>query len=97
MRTTITLDADVERLLKSAVHKHGKSFKVILNEAVRHSLGHKKKSPMPSLQPPSSMGLRAEFDPQRLSHLTNDLEAEAFISTTQRLKKAKAAALHDHS
>ena len=35
MRTTVTLDPDVERLLKNEAHRRGASFKVALNEAVR--------------------------------------------------------------
>ncbi len=41
MRTTVTLDPDVEHLLKDAAHAQRQSFKVILNDAVRRSLGTK--------------------------------------------------------
>jgi hypothetical protein len=38
MRTTVTLDPDVERLLKSAARERGVSFKQALNEAIRAGL-----------------------------------------------------------
>ncbi|MBI4891972.1 MAG: antitoxin [Acidobacteria bacterium] len=38
MRTTVTLDSDVERLLKSAVRESGTSFKKVLNDAIREGL-----------------------------------------------------------
>ena len=38
MRTTVTLDPDVQVLLKEAAHRSGKPFKTTLNEAVRAGL-----------------------------------------------------------
>ncbi len=38
MRTTVTLDADVEALLRKAMRERGLSFKAALNEAVRAGL-----------------------------------------------------------
>jgi hypothetical protein len=35
MRTTVTLDPDVERLIKQAVRERGVSFKQALNDSVR--------------------------------------------------------------
>jgi hypothetical protein len=43
MRTTVTLDPDVERLLRRAVRERGQSFKQVLNSAVRNGLMHKRK------------------------------------------------------
>ena len=88
MRTTVTLDPDVERLLKTTAHQRGKSFKKVLNDAVRQSLGRKKSPPAKALLPAVSMGLRVGIDPQRLNQVADDLEAEAFLSATRRLKKA---------
>jgi hypothetical protein len=39
MRTTVTLDSDVEALLRAAMRKGGISFKEALNRAVRAGLG----------------------------------------------------------
>lgn len=38
MRTTVTLDPDVETLLRQAVRKSGAPFKRVLNDAVRVGL-----------------------------------------------------------
>jgi hypothetical protein len=38
MRTTVTLDPDVERLLRNTMRERGISFKQALNEAVRSGL-----------------------------------------------------------
>ena len=38
MRTTVTLDPDVERLIREAMKERGISFKVALNEAARKGL-----------------------------------------------------------
>lgn len=39
MRTTITLDPDVEVLLKQAMRERGLTFKAAVNQAVRDGLG----------------------------------------------------------
>jgi len=41
MRTTVTLDPDVERLIRDAMRESGVSFKETLNEAARIGLGGK--------------------------------------------------------
>ena len=38
MRTTVTLDNDVERLLRSSMRERGTSFKEALNDAIRSGL-----------------------------------------------------------
>jgi hypothetical protein len=38
MRTTVTLDPDVEKMLRAAVSQRGLTFKEALNEAVRAGL-----------------------------------------------------------
>lgn len=38
MRTTLTLDEDVAAKIKGEVRRSGKSFKVVVNETLRHGL-----------------------------------------------------------
>lgn len=88
MRTTVTLDADVEQRLRETMRLQGKSFKVALNDALRRGLGT---SDGTQDDPPfdirsRSLGLRAGLDPARLRDLDDDLEAEAFIRKTARLQ-----------
>jgi aminoglycoside phosphotransferase (APT) family kinase protein len=42
MRTTVTLDADVQALLKDAAYRSGKPFKVTLNNVLRAALSGKR-------------------------------------------------------
>jgi hypothetical protein len=42
VRTTVTLDPDVERLIRNAMRERGLSFKEALNEAARKGLRHEK-------------------------------------------------------
>ena len=45
MRTTVTLDPDVERLIRTAMRERGTSFKQALNQAVRDGLSVKARPP----------------------------------------------------
>ena len=45
MRTTVTLDPDVERLIRDAMRERAISFKEALNEAARIGLGGKQRQP----------------------------------------------------
>jgi hypothetical protein len=91
MRTTVTLDADVERLLKNEAHEQRKSFKVVLNDAVRQALHFQpdKRSRKRFLVKARPMGLRPGIDPARLSEWADDLEADAFLATAKRLRERK--------
>jgi predicted transcriptional regulator len=86
MRTTVTLDPDVERLLKEKSRKTRQSFKQVLNNAIRQGLREeallKRKLFQVKARP---MRLRAGIDPARLSEIGDDLEVEAFLNTTNRL------------
>jgi hypothetical protein len=86
MRTTVTLDPDVEQLLREAVRKRGQSFKTVLNHAVRESLatpaGHAHAKPFRVKA--RRMGLRAGLDPGALNRLVDDLEIESFLAKHER-------------
>jgi hypothetical protein len=89
MRTTLTLDPDVERLLKQAMHGEKQGLKETLNAALRRGLAHHA-PPKPAkafVVEPKSMGLRAGLDPARLHELADELELEAFGATTRQLKR----------
>lgn len=77
------MDQDVEHYIREACHKRKKSFKRVLNDALRESL--QPKTSMPELLAPRSMGLVAPgVDPRRLSDLADDLEAEAFLAAESK-------------
>lgn len=80
MRTTVTLDQDVERLLKEAMHCSRQSFKETLNRAIRAALG---RVPSQSDRPAfvltaRPLGLRAGIDSTSFNKLADELEADAF-------------------
>jgi hypothetical protein len=86
VRTTVTLDSDVERLLKEEMHRSRRSFKETLNRTVRAALGA---APAASDRPPfavtaRALGLRSGIDPASLNKLTDDLEADAFVEHRTR-------------
>jgi len=82
MRTTVTLEPDVEHYIREACHRRKKSFKRVINDALRESL--QPKTSKPELLAPRSMGLAPGVDPRRLSDLADDLEAEACLTTQSK-------------
>lgn len=59
MRTTLTLDKDVAALLERAQKSRKASLKAVVNEALRHGLGHMTKPktpPQPYRTPGVSLG-----------------------------------------
>jgi len=44
MRTTVTLDPEIERRLKVEMRRTGKSFKAVVNEALRDGLARRREA-----------------------------------------------------
>jgi hypothetical protein len=91
MRTTITLEADVEQLLRDETYRSRKSFKTVVNEAIRkglqaNSVNH---SSAPYVVHPSKLGLREGIDPFNLHALSDEIEAEQFLSKNEALSYQK--------
>jgi hypothetical protein len=84
MRTTVTLDPDVERLLRETMHRTRRSFKETLNRALRDGLT--RRSPVPRrtrfVLRARPMGLREGLDPTALNKLADELEVDAFTART---------------
>ena len=80
MRTTVTLDDDVERLLRDTMHRTRRSFKETLNRAIRDGLMGRRQ-PAGKLKPfvltPRPMALREGIDPTALNKLADELEVDA--------------------
>lgn len=88
MRTTVTLDKDVERLLREAMHRSRSSFKETLNAAIRAGLrpkfpGASRGSFVVKAKP---MGLRPGLDPAGFNKLADELEVAAFLEKAQVAK-----------
>jgi hypothetical protein len=82
MRTTLTLDADVARLLADEVHRQRRPFKQVLNDAVRRGLSPRlaEVDAPPYRTVPHRAKLRAGFDPTALNRLVDEMEDEAIVA-----------------
>jgi len=85
MRTTVTIDKDVEQMLRSAMHRSRRSFKATLNEALRIGLAGKPVRARGArfVVKARPMGLRTGIDPASLNKLADDLEADATMTKSQ--------------
>ena len=80
MRTTVTLDPDVQVLLKKAMRDSDRSFKQALNDSVRAALlGAARKAPAPYQQPTFNMGPPL-VDLTKANSLAAELEDQALIA-----------------
>ncbi len=80
MRTTLTLDDDAARRLKEIARRTGRSFKEVVNEAIRRglSIGEQPASDLPRfVVEAEARGFKAGIDPTKLNQLYDDLEMEA--------------------
>ncbi|RXK55701.1 antitoxin [Oleiharenicola lentus] len=91
MRTTLTIDPDVARLLQQAMHGEKRGLKETLNAALRRGLAHHAATApvKPFVVEAKRMGLRAGLDPARLHDLADEMELEAFAATTRRLRRSR--------
>lgn len=91
MRTTVTVDPDVEILLREAMRQTGQSFKLTLNQVIRKGLAGviAEGNDPPYVVGPKAMGTRPGIDPTRLQQLADDLEIDAFVQLTQKLERSR--------
>ncbi|MBM3834166.1 MAG: antitoxin [Verrucomicrobia bacterium] len=82
MRTTVTLEKDVERMLRDAMHRTRKGFKETLNDAIRRGLASsaKRSRSKPFQIKARVLGLKAGIDPTRFNKLADKLEVAEFRS-----------------
>ena len=82
MRTTLTLEPDVESLIREAVYSSGKSFKQAVNDAVRAGLAPaqpKPTQPAPFVFPTYANG-RPLVDITKALALAAELEDQATLA-----------------
>lgn len=91
MRTTVTLDPDVEQLLRDAMQQRRQSFKEALNQAIRAGLSGAALgvADQPFTLRAQPMGLRTGIDPGRLNQLADELESDAFAELSQPLLRSE--------
>jgi hypothetical protein len=83
MRTTVTLDPDVQRLLEEAQHRSRLPFKQVLNDAVRAGLGRGAAKAPAFKQPVFSLG-RAKVDLTKANALAGELQDQDVLRKTTR-------------
>lgn len=86
MRTTLTIDADVEQLLQREIRRTGRNMKAVVNDALRLGLGmHGKPPRAPRYKvKPHDFGIRPGVDRDRFNQLVDELEAEEFARQGRR-------------
>jgi len=87
VRTTITLDPDVERMLRDAMHRSRKSFKETLNAAVRRGLTCGKDQVARNrfvVKGPFLGRIQPGIDPAGFNKLVDKLEDEAIVEKLRR-------------
>lgn len=80
MRTTVTLDDDVARLLREAQHRERKSFKQTLNDAVRRGLTQTAPNLPPYRVRPHHSTVRPGVDVTALNRLVDELDVDELRS-----------------
>lgn len=97
MRTTLTLDDDLARLLKQRARELGIPFKEAVNRTIRAGIGETAVTrchPAPKTIS-HSFGLRPGIDLDKLGQLADELEAEAFaekLDDSARRKRPRSRA-----
>lgn len=81
MRTTITLDPDVAKLVEDAMHRERRAFKAVLNDALRRGLATADSDAQerPFEVVPHHARLLPGWDPAGFNRLADDLEDEAVL------------------
>ena len=85
MRTTVTLDPDVESLLRKEVRQSGEPFKQVLNNAVRAGLRSRRQEPKQFRSLTFDMG-QPRVDLTKALSLAADLEEEELILKHRRVR-----------
>jgi hypothetical protein len=86
MRTTITLEDDVARLVEEEMHRSRSSLKEVVNGALRRSLGGSfiAEPAEPYRVRPHKTALMPGLDRTRLNALADELEDDAVLATRPR-------------
>lgn len=83
MRTTVTFDDDVARLISDAQHRERKTFKEVVNEAVRRGLtAATPQAPAYQVRVHHS-GVRPGVDTTALNRLADELENDALTGSRE--------------
>ena len=86
MRTTLTVDPDVEQFLQREMRRTNRSMKAVVNDALRIGLGMRGKSArVPPFKVEShAFGFKPGIDTDRLNQLVDEMEADEFARESVR-------------
>jgi hypothetical protein len=84
MRTTLTLDDDVARLVDDAVHRERRPMKQVVNDALRRALTQPATRQEPYRLTPHESSVRPGFDATGFNRLADELEDDAIQDTAGR-------------
>lgn len=88
MRTTLTVEDDVFRLLEREAAENGLTFKEVVNATLRRGLAARQldqAAPKPRVVvKPFTGGLLPGIDPNRMNQLNDELEVEVFLEKGSR-------------
>jgi hypothetical protein len=84
MRTTLTLDEDVARLLEAEQHRTHSSMKDVVNAAIRAALAPKPSRAEPFRVTPHHTRLAPGLDLAGFNKLADELEDEAILESMRR-------------
>lgn len=85
MRTTLTLDPDVARMLGDEVHRQRKPLKQVVNEALRRALGSSGPRPRRQIRvQPFEGGFQPGVDPLHLNRMVDELDDERLTTRVRR-------------
>ncbi len=89
MRTTVTIEEDVERLLRESMHRNRVSFKQALNDALRCGLrsGQPKSPKRKFVVQARAMRLQPGLDPAALSDIDTDAELAEYRRKSEALAR----------
>jgi hypothetical protein len=83
MRTTLTLDPDVVRLIDEAVHRERRPTKQVVNDALRRGLATSQpRHPEPYEVAPHESSLQPGLDLSGFNRLADELEDEVILANS---------------
>lgn len=94
MRTTVTIDPDVQQLIRDAMQRTGQGFKSTLNDAVRKGLADVTPTQRENrfVVHPHDMGVQPGIDLANVHDLESELEVEAYLNVTRKLQERRSNA-----
>lgn len=84
MRTTLTLDSDVARLIEDAVHRERRPMKHVVNDALRRALAPAPERREPYRLTPHESAVRPGQDLAGFNRLADELEDDAILHRAQQ-------------